>query len=62
MSKTKATEKELHREVSDFGERFPTLKDDELFIVWFLRAFVADIRRGRRGTCASWALSLKLSG
>lgn len=33
---------ELASELSDLRERYPNLKDDELFVLWFLTAYVAD--------------------
>lgn len=36
------TFKQLEQEVKDFRERFPSLADDQLFLVWFLRARVTD--------------------
>lgn len=33
---------ELRREIGEFRERFPQLKDDDLFVLWFLRAFVTE--------------------
>lgn len=35
-------EKELRRVLEDLNDRFPKLKDDEVFVMWFLRAFLAD--------------------
>jgi hypothetical protein len=34
--------KDLEQEVKDFRERFHSLADDQLFVVWFLRAFVTE--------------------
>jgi hypothetical protein len=34
--------KQLEQEVKDFRERFRHLTDDQLFVVWFLRAFVTE--------------------
>jgi hypothetical protein len=42
VPRTKLTELDLKRELDDFRERFPKLADDQLFVVWFLRAFVTD--------------------
>ena len=42
MATARLTEVELRRELADFKERYPQLKDDELFVLWFLRAFVAE--------------------
>src|SRR5258708_25378676 len=42
MAKT-LTLKHLEQEVKDFRDRFPRLADDQLFVVWFLRAFVTEI-------------------
>jgi hypothetical protein len=33
---------DLRRELDEFKDRYPNLHDDELFVLWFLRAFVAD--------------------
>jgi hypothetical protein len=33
---------DLRRELDEFRERFHALGDDELFVLWFLRAFVTD--------------------
>lgn len=33
---------DLAREVKDFRERFRNLEDDQLFVIWFLRAFVTE--------------------
>jgi hypothetical protein len=38
----KLTLKHLEQEVKDFRERFRHLADDQLFVVWFLRAFVTE--------------------
>jgi hypothetical protein len=37
-----ATEKDLRREIADLAERYPKLSEDDLFVLWFLRAFVTD--------------------
>jgi hypothetical protein len=42
MVRTPLTEHHLKKELDYFRDRFPTLGLDELFIVWFLRAFVTD--------------------
>lgn len=42
MPTTALTEADLRRELDDFRERYPKLADDELFVLWFLRAFVAE--------------------
>lgn len=36
------SENDLRRELGGYRERYPKLGDDELFVVWFLRAFVTD--------------------
>ena len=36
----KATD--LKREIQDWQQRFPRLKEDELFVAWFVRAFVVE--------------------
>jgi len=38
----KLTLKHLEQEVKDFRDRFTRLADDQLFVVWFLRAFVTE--------------------
>lgn len=35
-------EADLRRELDEFRERYHSLKDDELFVLWFLRAFVTE--------------------
>jgi hypothetical protein len=42
MATTTLTEADLHRELQEFKERYPKLADDDLFVLWFLRAFVAE--------------------
>jgi len=42
MATTHLTENDLRREITDFRERYPKLGDDELFVLWFLRAFVTE--------------------
>ena len=42
MASTRMSEIDLRRELGDFKERYPNLGDDELFVLWFLRAFVAE--------------------
>lgn len=39
---TPLTENDLKRELDDLHERFHVLGDDELFVTWFLRAFVTE--------------------
>lgn len=36
------TEKDLKVEVEDIRERYPSLKDDDLFVAWFMKCFVTD--------------------
>lgn len=36
------TEKDLKAEIEDMRERFRSLKDDELFVGWFMKCFVTD--------------------
>ena len=40
-----ATEKDLSRELEDFHERYPKLAEDDLFVLWFLRACVTEDER-----------------
>lgn len=42
MKTASLTEADLRREIGDFRERYGKLGDDELFVLWFLRAFVTD--------------------
>ena len=42
MKRKQLTAPDLKRELHDWQERFPRLKDDELFVAWFLRAFVVE--------------------
>ena len=42
MAITRPSETDLRRELSDFRDRYPKLGDDELFVLWFLRAFVTE--------------------
>ena len=40
MSLTNLTAHDLKREIFDFQEDYPKLKDDQLFILWFVRAYI----------------------
>ncbi len=40
--KPKLSEKELGRELAEYRDRYPNLGNDELFVLWFLRAFVTE--------------------
>jgi hypothetical protein len=42
MGRTKLTEADLRRELQRFHESFPKLADDQLFVLWFMRAFLVD--------------------
>ena len=42
MATAHLTETDLRRELAEFKDRYPKLGDDELFVLWFLRAFVAE--------------------
>jgi hypothetical protein len=42
MKSVELTETDLRREIAEFRDRYPRLGDDELFVLWFLRAFVTD--------------------
>lgn len=42
MRATKVDGADLRRELEHFRERHPRLQDDELFILWFLRAYVTE--------------------
>ncbi len=43
------TERDLRRELSGYLDRFPRLDETELFVLWFLRAFVADTDEAAAG-------------
>jgi hypothetical protein len=36
------SEKDLRRELAEFRDRYPKLGDDEVFVLWYLRAFVTE--------------------
>jgi len=38
MARLQLSLRELQEQLADIGERFPNLKDDEIFVAWFLRA------------------------
>lgn len=42
MAASKVAEKDLRRELNEFHDRYPNLAEDELFVLWFLRAFVTE--------------------
>jgi hypothetical protein len=42
MATRRLSEKDLKGELAIMRERFPRLPDDDLFVLWFLRAFVTD--------------------
>lgn len=42
MSAPTLSEQDLLRELSEFRDRFPKLGDDELFVLWFVRAFISE--------------------
>ena len=42
MASAHLTETDLRREIAEFRDRYPKLGDDELFVLLFLRAFVAE--------------------
>lgn len=39
------TETDLQHQLNDLRERYPKLKDDELFVAWFMQCFVTDTER-----------------
>src|SRR3990172_12899796 len=56
MISSKCTEKDLARELAEFRDQFPKLHDDQLFVLWFLRAFVTeDIDEAKKGLCGGSA-------
>jgi urease gamma subunit len=46
--RTPVSEQDLRREIEDLKDRHPSLKDDELFALWFLLAFVTDDEKQAR--------------
>jgi hypothetical protein len=42
MSKVKLSESDLKRELGDFRARYPVFVGDQLFVLWFLRAFLTE--------------------
>lgn len=36
------TIEDLQLQIKEIGEKYPALKDDNLFVLWFLRAYIAD--------------------
>jgi hypothetical protein len=42
MNEKPPTENDLRDQLHELREHFPKLKDDELFLVWFLRAFITE--------------------
>lgn len=41
-SSIQPSENDLKREIRELRERYPALRDDDLFVLWFLRAFVTE--------------------
>ena len=39
---SQVTEKDLKAEVEDVRERYRNLKNDDLFVAWFMKCFVTD--------------------
>src|SRR5437879_1681015 len=42
MVRHRPNERELARELEELREQYPKLEDDQLFVAWFLRAFVTE--------------------
>jgi len=42
MRPSEVTALDLRQELQDWQERFPRLREDEIFVAWFLRAFVVE--------------------
>lgn len=42
MKRSSLTQDDLRHELHEYRERFPRLQDDELFVLWFLRAFLTE--------------------
>jgi hypothetical protein len=53
--RTPVTERDLARELDDLRDRHPVLKDDELFALWFLLAFVTDDEKRARSALTGGA-------
>jgi len=46
MKSSRPSEVDLRRELDEFHERYPKLANDDLFVLWFLRAFIAEDEAG----------------
>jgi hypothetical protein len=42
MTKSQLSEKDLLREIDDLRDRYARLRDDDLFLLWFLRAYLTE--------------------
>src|SRR5690349_19171579 len=42
MRRSELTLKDLRIELADFEERHPQLSEDDLFVAWFMRAYITD--------------------
>src|ERR1700733_12168997 len=52
MATAHLTAADLRREIAEFPDRYPKLGDDELFVTWFLRAFLVEDESGAaKGLC-----------
>ena len=45
MASRHLSQRDLKNEIRDLADRFPTASDDELFLMWFLHAYVTDDER-----------------
>jgi hypothetical protein len=55
MPTPRTSAKDLRRELDDLHAQFPKLGDDELFVLWFLRAYVTDDLEGAARALAGGA-------
>lgn len=52
MMRQGVTERDLRRQLLELGERHPKLAEDDLFVLWFLRAFLTDTEdEARKALC-----------
>ncbi len=42
MAKHNLTWSDLNAEIDELRHRFPKLQDDDLFVLWFLRAYLTE--------------------
>jgi hypothetical protein len=55
MAPARLSEHDLRRELGDYRDRYPNLGDDELFVLWFLSAFVTESEADAAGALCGGA-------